>query len=142
MSLRITKVANHAATVESEQVAIAVDGTVNLGDYELIDNTYHKDGTLSNIHPHPYRFPRQEVKKGDTVIVHTGIGANSANRLVNSTTTTFHYYRNSKESFWNDSGDVARIYKRQLVSELSAPAKPANPLRPILPPKTFSPPKK
>lgn len=107
MSLKITNVTN-SNKPEEEYVRLTVEGDCNLHNYMIIDNTFRM-GELSNIHRHFYRFPSQLVKKGDVIRLYTGEGSNIIKESTNGN-KIYHYYMNSENCIWNDSGDEISLY--------------------------------
>lgn len=118
MSLKITGVKNHATDLNSEQVEIEVLANTNLDGYALVDNTY-RDGKPSNVHPHFYHLPNVEVITGDKIIVHTGTNINYSPRRLQGQNITHHLYIGSDKFIWNNTGDIAWLFKVELTSRMA-----------------------
>jgi hypothetical protein len=122
MSLEITKIHNKASRTTTETIEFNVLDNTNLKYYAITDNTYDENNEISNIHQHFYKFPNQPVKKGDKVILHTGKGTNGARRkLVGAFNDVFDFYCNSNNFMWNDTGDMAKLYKLDLIDKEVVP---------------------
>lgn len=55
---------------ENEYLAFMVDADCNLHEYIVYDSTFDGNGDLSNLLPHMYRFPLQDVTKGSYVFLY------------------------------------------------------------------------
>lgn len=55
---------------KDEHLAFRVDEDCNIHQYLIYDTTFDKDGELSNLLPHMYRFPSQVVNKGAYVYLY------------------------------------------------------------------------
>ena len=58
---------------------------------------------------HPYWFPDQKVKKGDTVVLYTRKGTYNTKTKSNGTTSHFFYW-GLNNNVWNDEGDIALLF--------------------------------
>lgn len=87
------------------------DEKVNLHEYAILDNTFNIEGTLSDIYPHYYRFPKGTMAAPHTIVrVYTGKGTDSPEGFVPKNSSTVHYsfYWNSDNAIWNDN-DTAHL---------------------------------
>jgi len=108
MSLRINRV-----NKESEYLSISVLSDCNLSSFAILDKTFSKDGNISNIHKHIYRFPNKEVIKGQVIFLYTKKGKyhfKDDNPLVPKGIHVF--YMNLDVPIWNnDETDCATLWK-------------------------------
>lgn len=72
MSLKITNIQKQG-TENSEYILLKAESDLNLSDFAVVDRTY-KDGKVSNIHKHYFRFPSYSLKSGQYVALFTGKG--------------------------------------------------------------------
>jgi hypothetical protein len=105
MKLEIVSIHNHGDQNE-EYVKLRARQACDLGNYLVTDNTYTKDGKISNKLRHPYWFTSQGLNVGDYVFLYTRTGSASSfpNKLGS---TTYKYYWGVREPLWNDTGDCA-----------------------------------
>lgn len=123
MGLEIVRVLNDSDGNPNKEVVIlraTVDG-VNLADYGFQDNTYSKDGKLSNLQRHFFRLPKLVLKKeGDTVYVYTG--QRSERTIMADHITYLHtleapLFLNLDHCIWNNEGDKIQLFRITLVDE-------------------------
>lgn len=119
MSLKIRSVRN----TEHERVHIDVLGNINLRGYALVDNTYDQALDQSNQHVHIYFFPSINVVLGDIIYVYSGVGKNRVEKHPNGKNSIYHLYDGGKEFVWNNTGDVARILKFEIIDTLNVPVR-------------------
>lgn len=109
MKIKMIKVVDRG-THQSEKVIMNVVQDTNLINYILRDTTYLKENTISNRWVHAYEFLKQDVKKGDQIILYTKVGINSKKDL-GSGCTEYTYYWCLNSSVWNNDGDAAVLYE-------------------------------
>ena len=64
---------------ENEYLSFSVLEDCDIHDYIIYDSTFDGNGDLSNLLPHMYRFPSQEVVKGAVVFLYIhSIGSRKA----------------------------------------------------------------
>lgn len=99
MSLKIENLVKDGDQ-DKEYVLLKAIENVNIGQYAIVDRTFDKNGSPSNIHKHFYRFPSKDIKKGELVALITGKGKNTVN---NKGTMPIHmFFWGSDVAFWND----------------------------------------
>lgn len=124
MELQITKIHDKASRTANETIEFNVLADLDLRSFAITDNTYDVNKNLSNINPHFYKFPHQLVKKGDKVILHTGKGTDGIRRKLQGVThDTYDFFCGSDNFIWNDTGDVAKLYKMTLIDRKEIPSK-------------------
>jgi hypothetical protein len=113
-NLEIIGVHNHGKADE-EYLALSVHATCNLGNYQVIDQTYRAN-RLSNKQRHCYQFPAYFVRGGDVVLLFTGKGYDES--VANPDGTTTHVrYMGLDIGVWNDKGDMAKLQYVQDVQD-------------------------
>lgn len=119
MSLKISNLEKDGDAAK-EYILLEATDDVNIGAYAIVDKTFNKDGKVSNIHKHFYRFPAQTVKKGEYVSLRTGKGVNG--KVKNDKLGTVHrFYWGSDAPFWNDKEtEQAELLKVSTIEKLSA----------------------
>lgn len=117
--LKISKL-NKDGEAKQEYILLKATKNVNIGEYAIVDRTYNKDGKVSNVHKHFFRFPSREVKEGEYVVLRTGKG----NAFVGSTTSgdvAYNYYWGSDAPFWNDGNiEKAELLKVTTIDTIAA----------------------
>lgn len=109
MKLKIRSIQEHGDATK-EYVIIDVLEDCDVGRHGLADTTFTSEHKVSNRLRHFYWFPDQNVKKGDTVKLMTGVGKNtSSTNLLGQTVYT--YYWRLKSAVWNDDGDAAVLFE-------------------------------
>jgi len=109
MSLRISNLKKNG-DADNEYILLEATADVNISNYAIVDKTFDKDGSVSNIHKHYYRFPSKDVKKGEYISLHTGLGNDRIDKL-KSGEKLHMFFWGSKTSFWNDD----KIEKAELL---------------------------
>lgn len=100
MSLTITNLEKDG-DASQEYILLTATADIDINDYAVVDRTFNKDGKVSNVHKHFFRFPSQVLKKGECVSLWTGKGTSE----VGTTTLgnkVYRYYWGSDAPFWND----------------------------------------
>lgn len=101
MSLNIVSIYNNG-DAKQEYVVLQALEDVNIHNYAVVDRTFNKSGSLSNIHRHFYRFPSATIKKGNYVAICTGEGTSNSNGNYKNLPCAIYYW-GSKAPFWNDT---------------------------------------
>lgn len=86
---------------KDEHLAFRVDQDCNIHQYLIYDSTFDGDGELSNLLPHMYRFPSQQVTKGAYVYLY------------------IHSFGNRKSIDKKDSGEMVYRFSWGLDPEIS-----------------------
>ncbi|HYR74360.1 MAG TPA: hypothetical protein VEM96_00835 [Pyrinomonadaceae bacterium] len=81
----------------------------DLSFYMVCDTTYKDNNSISNELRHIYWLPKQSVKQGDWIAVHTKDGKNTTVKNEQGT-TTHHFYWNLGRTIWNKDGDCAVLF--------------------------------
>ena len=119
MSLKISNLEKDG-DASKEYILLQATDDVNISAYAIVDKTFNKDGKVSNVHKHFYRFPSQTVKKGEYVSLRTGKGKNEKVN-VDKLGTVHRFYWGSDAPFWNDrETEQAELLKVATVGKLSA----------------------
>lgn len=106
--LKIILVKN-SGDIKDEYVLLKAEADCEVGNYLLTDSTYGSDEAPSNKLRHVFFFPVQAVKKGDFVVLWTGVGKYSqGTTTTNSPQHNFHW--GLKETVWNMTGDKAFLF--------------------------------
>lgn len=96
------------ATGNDERIVFKILADCNLSYYLLLDNTYDANGDISNVHRHTFAFPNVNVKRGDFIILYTGVGTQSSfQNKAQTTTYVFYWGFEGETSVWNDASDKA-----------------------------------
>jgi hypothetical protein len=120
MSLKIIVIHNHGDAKE-EYIVFQAKSDIDLGSYAIVDRTFNKDGALSNVHRHFFRFPTKLIKNGDYVSLHTGVGKPSSIKTKNDD-TVHHFFWGSKSPIWNDNDtEQAELLKVATIEYKDAP---------------------
>lgn len=109
MDVRITGVHGHGAA-SKEYVQMRVDRDCDIGDYVLADTTYIAPDQISNELRHMFWFPNKQVKAGDTIILRTGSGKHTEERMDDGS-TKHRFYWQLGSAVWNDTGDAAVLLR-------------------------------
>ena len=116
MSLEITSVVN-ASTPGGEAVKLKATADVNLRGYAIVDRTFTTTGVPSDEFRHIFIFPSTDVKKNETIEVHSG---KASYRKAGS---VHHFYWGASSCVWNDKGgDVASLIKYTRVGGMKVSA--------------------
>lgn len=99
--LKIIKVQKEG-TENDEYILLQAEAELNLKDYAVVDRTYGKDGKVSNIHRHFFRFTSHILKKGDHVALFTKKGIDTEGKLKDKSYCRFVYW-NFDKPVLNDS---------------------------------------
>lgn len=114
MSLKIEKLVKDGDHTK-EYILLKATENVNIGYYAIVDRTFNKNGNLSNIHKHFYRFPPKEIKKGEFVSLRTGKGKNTVDEINNIPVHRFFWGSNA--ALWNDSEvEKAELLKIETIA--------------------------
>ncbi|MBS1619595.1 MAG: hypothetical protein JST76_13815 [Bacteroidetes bacterium] len=124
MSLEIVKVLNDSDGDPNKEVVIlraTVSGGVNLCEYGFQDNTYDREGRLSNRERHFFQLPNLTLRRqGDTVYVYTGT---HAGRNISSDFVTYLHtleaplFLGLDHCIWNNDGDRIKLFRLALIDE-------------------------
>lgn len=68
--MKISFKARYKKGTKDEYLVFKVLENCNIHQYLIYDTTFTGDGELSNLLPHMYRFPSQEVSKGSYVFLY------------------------------------------------------------------------
>lgn len=82
MSLKIINLIKNGGK-DNEHILLQATENVNISSYEVVDRTFNKNGNISNIHRHFYRFPSKDIKKGEYGSLRTGKGINNIGTIDN-----------------------------------------------------------
>lgn len=119
MSLTITNLQKDG-DAKKEYILLKATENVNIGGYAIIDKTFNKDGNVSNVHKHFYRFPSKTVRKGEYVSLRTGKGTNTVDTLEDGS-TVHRFFWGSDAAFWNDNDvEQAELLKVETVAKKAA----------------------
>lgn len=120
MSLKINAIHNHGDAKE-EYVFLEATADVDLGNYAIVDRTFNKDGKLSNVHRHYFRFPAKLIKKGDFISLRTSEGKAVEDK--NKDGKRIHrFFWGSKAPIWNDADtEQAELLKVATIEYVNAP---------------------
>lgn len=100
------------ATGNDERIVFKVLEDTNMSYYLLLDNTYDAEGKISNVDRHTFAFPNVNVKRGDFIILYTGVGSQSSYKNKAQTVTYVFYWGFQREtSVWNEASDKAIIVR-------------------------------
>jgi hypothetical protein len=120
MSLKINAIHNHGDAKE-EYVFLQATADIDLGNYAVVDRTFNKDGKLSNVHRHYFRFPTKLIKKGDYVSLRTSEGKPELAKTQNNE-PIHRFYWGSKAPIWNDANtEQAELLKVATIEYKNAP---------------------
>ena len=89
-----------------ECLRMAVQAAVNLNFYVVLDTTRIANGLISRFAAHYYWFQEQPVAPGDSVILHTGPGTNSCEKLADGG-TAYSFYWGLSSTLWNEPSTCA-----------------------------------
>jgi len=96
-----------------EFVRLGVLDDCNLVDYGIMDQTFDEAGKLSNKLRHSYLFPDKEVKKGERVILRTGVGDDRTDR--EKKPVVHRFYWGLETSVWNDDTDKVVLFAAEAI---------------------------
>lgn len=114
MSLKIINLIKEGGK-DNEYILLEATQNVNISSYAIVDRTFNKNGNLSNVHKHFYRFPSKEVKKGEFVSLRTGKGKNTTGNI--GETPVYRFFWGSDSAFWNDSEvEKAELLKVETIA--------------------------
>lgn len=119
MSLKISTIQKDG-NASKEYILLEATADVDISTYAVIDKTFNKDGKVSNVHKHFYRFPSKTVRKGEFVSLRTGKGIPIIAQL--KTGEIVHrFYWGSNAPFWNDKEtEKAELLKVETVATATA----------------------
>lgn len=119
MSLKIDSIHKHGNANE-EYILLEATDDVNIGNYAVVDKTFNKDGKVSNVHRHFYRFIGKTIKKGEFVSLRTSKGISNVGKLSNGK-VVHRFYWGSDAPFWNDANtEQAELLKVSTVESKKA----------------------
>ncbi len=111
MSLEIVNI-NNKGNASEEYILLKATKTINLINYAVVDRTFDKEGNVSNIFRHFYRFPSQQVKEGEYVSLWTKKGVYQLGKTADGS-PVHRFYWGSDAAIWNDanveSAEVLRV---------------------------------
>lgn len=114
MSLKILNLIKDGG-IDKEHILLQATENININSYAVVDRTFNKNGNISNIHRHFYRFPSKDIKKGEYVSLRTGKGKNTVDNLDNIPVHRFFW--GSDSTFWNDSEvEKAELLKVETIA--------------------------
>lgn len=103
----------------NEYVLIQALEDVNIGDYALIDRIFDSEGTPSKKLHHFFHFPKQQVKKGEYIAVHTKKVTVGLGTMKDGKTPVYRFHWGLESFIWNDTGDTATIIKFSVVDSMT-----------------------
>jgi hypothetical protein len=116
MSLQIVAIENNGKASE-EYILLRAIQQINLDSFAVVDRTFDKDGNVSNVFRHFYRFPSQIVQKDEYVSLRTGKGTYQYGTLKDGVSPVHRFYWGSDTAVWNDGNvESAEVLKVQTVS--------------------------
>ena len=116
MSLEIVNI-NKNGDASQEYILFRATETINMNSYAVVDKTFDEDGNVSNVFRHFYRFPSQQVKKGEYVCLFTKKGTYSLGKMTNGD-PVHKFYWGSEAPIWNDSNvESAEVLKVETVNK-------------------------
>lgn len=101
MSLKID-ILKKDGDADMEFIRLKATADVNISKYAIVDKTFNKDGSVSNVHKHYYRFPSKLVKEGEYVSLRTGKGEDKEDKT-DSGIKIHRFYWGSDAAIWNDT---------------------------------------
>ena len=109
MSLQINKIEKKGDASQEYLLMMATED-LNLENYAVVDRTFDKNGDVSNLFRHTFRFPEKQVRKGDYVSLRTGSGTDETITLNDKPLHRFHW--GSATPVWNDdSAESVEVWK-------------------------------
>jgi len=102
MNLKIVNIGNKGK--EDEYILFYAEGGCQLHNYLIHDDTFDKEGELSNILRHMYRFPRKSLKKGEYAALYTKKKGLPEQGTYNKIPCYIMYWGTNSDIF-NDAGD-------------------------------------
>lgn len=119
MSLKISTLQKDG-DASNEYILLEATEDVNIGNYAIVDRTFNKNGKVSNVHKHFFRFPSRTVKKGEYVSLRTGKGTPVVGET-NRGDKVYRYFWGSDAPFWNDNEiEKAELLKVSTVATATA----------------------
>jgi len=123
MSLRIINV-NNGPEPEEEYVMLKAFANIHLGGYALVGRSFLLNDTecerCDKKIRHIYNFPNHRVKKGEYVLLVTGVGTDKKyTDIEGDTIHKFHW--NSAECIWNNTSDEAVLIQYEVISKHEVP---------------------
>jgi hypothetical protein len=109
MNVKILSI-HEQGNAEKEYVLLEVVEDCDLGHYGLADTTYTSDGAISNKLRHFFWFPDTDVKKGERIVLRTGIGTNDE-YTTNSGKKVHRFFWGLRSAVWNNEGDAAVLFE-------------------------------
>jgi hypothetical protein len=114
MSLKIINLIKDGGK-DNEYILLVATQNVNISSYAVVDRTFDKNGNLSNVYKHFYRFPSKDVKKGEYVSLRTGKGKNIISDIGGKPVHRFFW--GSDAALWNDSEvEKAELLKVETIA--------------------------
>lgn len=114
MSFKIIKLIKDGGK-DNEHILLQATENVNISSYAVVDCTFNKNGNISNIHRHFYRFPSKDIKKGEYVSLRTGKEGNTVGTL--NKIPVHRFFWGSDSAFWNDSEvEKAELLKVETIA--------------------------
>ena len=134
MPLRIINV-NNGTEPEEEYVMLKAYSNINLEGYAVVGRDFLHNETehqqCDKKIRHIYNFPNKRIKKGEYVLLVTGIGSDKKyTDIEGDTIHKFHW--NSEECIWNNAGDEAVLICYEVMSKQEVP--PVDPTGYLTPP--------
>lgn len=101
---------------KEEYILLKATETVNAGDYAIVDRTFDEYGIVSNIHKHYFRFPEQEINKGEYVALRTGKGKYNQGTLKDGSIVHRFYFNSDAPILNDDEIEKLELLKVQTVA--------------------------
>lgn len=113
MALRIVNITT-GSEPEDEYIMMKAHTSANLADYALVNRAFlTKEPDKKIWH---YNFPNGRIKKGEFVLLVSGVGDNK--KYVDIEGDTIHkFYWNSAQCIWDSADEEAVIIRYQIISE-------------------------
>jgi hypothetical protein len=109
MKLKILSIAGHGDQ-QHERVHLSVEQKCDLQYYQVADTTYTTPNTISNRVRHVHWFKPREVDAGDQLLLYTGVGDDTKQKMANGRYLHVLYW-NLHKPIWNDTGDAAVLFE-------------------------------
>jgi hypothetical protein len=108
MKLKIRSIHEQGKAAE-EYVLLDVVEDCSVEYFGLADTTYTGTSSISNKLRHFFWFPPKKVKKGELVVLRTGVGNDDSYK--NAAGVTVHrFFWGLKSAVWNNTGDAAVLF--------------------------------
>ena len=92
--------------LDSERIVLDVLEDCNLGHYILFDTSYTHHDKPSNDIQHTYKFPTQQARMGDVIVLYSKDGKNSIHEVKSE--IVYSFYWNLNDCVWQNN-DCALI---------------------------------